>query len=129
MALKESSKDSQDYPGAVRVHPTTREDPHRIIQELSGSSQGPGMTLQNHPRPVRVYSTTRDDPPGSSKDQDGPERIIQGLSGSSRSCQGSSNNQGGPSQDHPRIVRIIPRTRDDPPEPSKTCQGLFNNQG
>jgi hypothetical protein len=69
MALKNLSKDSQDHPGAVRVHPTTRENPHRIIQELSGSSQGPGMTLQNHPRPVRVYSTTRDDPPGSSKDQ------------------------------------------------------------
>jgi len=56
MALKELSKDSQDHPGAVRVHPTTRENPHRIIQELSGSSnnqslrtltgssKGPGMT-------------------------------------------------------------------------------------
>jgi hypothetical protein len=47
MALKELSKDSQDHPGAVRVHPTTREKPHRIIQR------------------------TRDDPPGSSKNCQG----------------------------------------------------------
>jgi hypothetical protein len=42
---------------------------------------------------------------------------------------GSSKNY----QDYPTTRenphRIIPRTRDDPPESSKTCQGLFNNQG
>jgi hypothetical protein len=109
MALKELSKDSQDHPGAVRVHPTTKEDPHRIIQELSGSSQGPGMTLQNHPRPVRVYSTTRDDPPGlfiqgpgwPSKIYPRTLRIIQELSGfiqqPGRTLTGSSKN----CQDHP----------------------------
>ena len=142
----------QVHPRAVRVHPTTRDDPHRIIQELSGLSNNQGEPSQDHPKdqgwPSRIIQDLSGfiQQPGMtlqvylSKDQDGPQKFIQGLSGSSRSCQGSSNNQGEPSQDHPRIVRIIQqpvtedphriiqRTRDDPLGSSKNCQGSSNNQ-